>query len=147
VQRVCAGGQEGTGTRADQLQAANAQRQLREGHCFGRSAAASAAGGLCLSSALPAASEGGHWFGGHHLGPSTPMAERPPQQAAGRRQCQGRGDHPPAPRPAFDSARKAETRLVLPSINLRSLLQLDEEILTGEGTTVWCENEKHHLKW
>lgn len=58
MQRVCVGRKEGMGTRVIQLQAANAQRQLCEGHCFGRFAAASTAGSLCLFSALPTASLG-----------------------------------------------------------------------------------------
>lgn len=58
VQRVYAGGKEEMGTRVIQLQAANIQWELCEGHCFGRFTAASTACSLCLFSVLPTASLG-----------------------------------------------------------------------------------------
>lgn len=69
-----------------------------------------------VSQPSPQPAQGGHWFKGHHLGPSIPTVKWPPMQAAGHRQHQSRGDCPIAALPVFHFACKAYTRLILPQL-------------------------------
>lgn len=125
VQRVSAGGKEGMGRRVIQLQAANAQRQLREGHCFGRFAAASPAGSLCLFSALPRASLGRTPVSG-----APPGSQHPQGKMASGAGCWAQAA-PEHRRLSRGSARclpfctESLHRAYTPPVNLCSLLQLD----------------------